>query len=92
LFEQMTFKDGVMQNPSFVDYRIATTMDLPAKVETFIVEEPQDDGPWGARGVGEHPMVPSVAAIANAIHDALGIRLDGPPFTAEKIYRKLHES
>ncbi len=91
LFEQMIFKEGVMQNPNFVDYRIATTMDLPAEVETFIVEEPQDDGPWGARGVGEHPMVPSVAAIANAIHAALGIRFEGPPFTAEKIYFKLHE-
>ena len=91
IFEQMIFKDGLMQNPNFVDYRIATTVDLPGKVETFIVEEPQDDGPWGARGVGEHPMVPSVAAIANAIHAAVDIRLDGPPYSAEKIYLKLHE-
>lgn len=85
LFEQMIFKEGTMQNPNFVDYRIATTVDLPDRIQTFIVEVPQDDGPFGARGVGEHPMVPTIAGIANAIHDALGIRMPGPPFTAEKI-------
>lgn len=85
LFEQMIFKEGTMQNPNFVDYRIATTVDLPDEMMTFIVEVPQDDGPFGARGVGEHPMVPTVAGIANAIQDALGIRMQGPPFTAEKI-------
>jgi CO/xanthine dehydrogenase Mo-binding subunit len=58
---------------------------------TFIVEVPQDDGPYGARGVGEHPMVPTIAGIANAIHDAVGIRLPGPPFTAEKIFLALKD-
>ena len=43
-------------------------------------------GPWGARGIGEHSMVPTIPAIANAIYDAVGIRLDGPPFTAEKVF------
>jgi CO/xanthine dehydrogenase Mo-binding subunit len=90
LFEQMQFKDGVMQNPSFVDYRIATTVDLPRETQSFIVEVPQDDGPWGARGIGEHSMVPSLPAIANAIYDAIGIRLD-PPFTAEKIFLALQK-
>ena len=89
IFEQMIFKDGHMQNPNFVDYRIATTMDLPKKIDSYIVEEPQDDGPWGARGVGEHPMVPTIAALANAIFDAVGIRMEGPPFTAEKIFKAL---
>jgi CO/xanthine dehydrogenase Mo-binding subunit len=86
LFEQMQFKDGVMTNPSFVDYRIATAADLPRQTQIFIIEVPQDDGPWGARGVGEHPMVPSVPGIANAIHDAVGIRLEGPPFSSERLY------
>ena len=89
LFEQLVFKDGVLQNPNFVDYRIATTVDTPKQMECFIVEVPQDDGPYGARGVGEHPMVPTIAAIANAIYDAVGIRLEGPPFTAEKIFQAL---
>lgn len=91
MFEQMVFKAGVMQNPNFVDYRIATTMDLPKEIKTYIVEVPQDDGPFGARGVGEHPMVPTIAAIANAIHDAAGIRMPGPPFTAEKIYLAIQD-
>jgi CO/xanthine dehydrogenase Mo-binding subunit len=86
LFESIQLKDGVMQNPSFVDYRIATSTDIPGEMSSFIIEVPQDDGPWGARGVGEHSMVPTIPAIANAIYDAVGIRMEGPPFTAEKIY------
>ena len=86
LFEIMQMKDGVMQNPSFVDYRIATSSDVPRNLEAYIVEVPQDDGPWGARGIGEHSMVPTIPAIANAIYDAVGVRFDGPPFTAEKVY------
>jgi carbon-monoxide dehydrogenase large subunit len=91
LFEQLVFKEGVLQNPNFVDYRIATTMDLPGKMECYYVEVPQDDGPFGARGIGEHPMVPTIAAIANAIYDAVGIRLEGPPFTAEKLFMAMKE-
>jgi len=91
LFEEIKIKDGVMQNPSFVDYRIATSADFPGKIHTIIVEVPQEDGPWGARGVGEHPMVPSIAGLANAIYDAVGLRLPGPPFTAEKIFLALQK-
>ncbi len=86
LFEILQLKDGVVQNPSFVDYRIATSSDIPKDLQAYIVEVPQDDGPWGARGIGEHSMVPTIPAIANAIYDAIGIRFEGPPFTAEKVY------
>jgi len=86
LFEELQLQDGVVQNPSFVDYRIATSTDIPRDIQSFIVEVPQDDGPWGARGIGEHSMVPTAPAIANAIYDAVGIRMDGPPFSAEKVY------
>ncbi len=86
LFESLQLKDGVVRNPSFVDYRIATSADAPAKIEAIIVEVPQDDGPYGARGIGEHAMVPTIPAIANAIYDAVGVRLESPPFTAEKVY------
>jgi carbon-monoxide dehydrogenase large subunit len=86
MFEEIQLKEGVMQNPSFVDYRIATASDIPARLESIIVEVPQDDGPWGARGVGEHPMVPTIAALGNAIYDAVGVRMEGPPFSAEKVY------
>jgi carbon-monoxide dehydrogenase large subunit len=86
LFESIQLKDGVMQNPSFVDYRIATSTDAPKDLQAYIVEVAQEDGPWGARGIGEHSMVPTIPAIANAIYDAVGVRLEGPPFTAEKVY------
>jgi carbon-monoxide dehydrogenase large subunit len=86
LFESLQLKGGVVQNPSFVDYRIATSADAPKDLQAYIVEVAQDDGPWGARGIGEHSMVPTIPAIANAIYDAVGVRLDGPPFTAEKVY------
>ena len=92
LFESLQLKDGVPQNSSFVDYRIATTADAPAEVQAIVVEVPQDDGPWGARGIGEHPMVPTIAAIANAIYDAIGVRIGSPPFTAEKVYLAMLEA
>jgi carbon-monoxide dehydrogenase large subunit len=57
MFEEIKLKKGVMTNPSFMDYRIATTADTDFPLDTPYVEVPQDDGPWGARGVGEHPMV-----------------------------------
>ena len=60
-------------------------------MQTVLVEVPQDDGPWGARGIGEHPMIPSIAALANAIARACGARLKNPPFSAEKIYFILQE-
>jgi carbon-monoxide dehydrogenase large subunit len=86
LFEGLQLKDGVVQNASFVDYRIATSTDAPRNIQAIIVEVPQDDGPWGARGVGEHSMVPTIPAIANAIYDAIGIRVGSPPYTSEKVY------
>jgi CO/xanthine dehydrogenase Mo-binding subunit len=89
IFEKMQLEQGVMQNPSFVDYRIATTADIPRQITSIIVEVPQDDGPWGARGIGEHPMIPTIAALANAVNDAVGVRLDGPPYSAERIYLAL---
>jgi carbon-monoxide dehydrogenase large subunit len=92
LFESLNLKDGVVRSPSFVDYRIATTADAPKDLQAFIVEVAQDDGPWGARGIGEHSMVPTIPAIANAIYDAVGVRLEGPPFTAEKVYLAMLEA
>jgi carbon-monoxide dehydrogenase large subunit len=93
LLEAMLFnKDGSMRNPSFVDYRIATSADAPSKLRTVIVEEPQDDGPWGARGIGEHSMVPTIPAIANAIYDAIGIRVGNPPFTPERVFLAMLEA
>ena len=92
LFESLILEGGVLQNPSFVDYRIATSADAPREIATRLVEVPQDDGPWGARGVGEHVMVPTIAAIANAIYDAIGVRVGAPPFLPEKVYMAMLEA
>jgi CO/xanthine dehydrogenase Mo-binding subunit len=92
LFESIRLKNGIMQNPSFVDYRIATSADAPASIEAIIVEVPQDDGPWGARGIGEHAMVPTMPAIANAIYDAIKIRVGDPPYLSEKVFMKMIEA
>ncbi len=91
LLDGLKLKDGKVLNPSFVDYRIATAVDMPHEIIPIIVEEPQDDGPWGARGIGEHAMVPTAPAIANAVYDAVGVRLPSPPLTAEKIYLAMQE-
>jgi CO/xanthine dehydrogenase Mo-binding subunit len=75
---------GRLMNASLLDYRKLTAADLPS-IETIIVEVPAPAGPFGARGVGEPPIVPAPAAIANAIHDATGVRLTEAPLTPERI-------
>jgi carbon-monoxide dehydrogenase large subunit len=91
-YEALRFDErGRPLNPNMVDYRIATAMDIPREIHGDYVETPLDDGPWGARGVGEHVMVQTAPAIANAIHDALGIRFSDLPLSAEKIYMALQE-
>ncbi len=90
LLEGIIFDDhGTPRNPNFTDYRIATAVDAPLESETIIIEVPQDDGPFGARGVGEHPMVPTAPAIANAVCNAVGIRVDSLPITSEKVWAAL---
>ena len=76
--------EGRLRNPSLLDYRKLTAADLP-NLETIIVEVPSPAGPFGARGVGEPPIVPAPACIANAIHDATGRRLTELPLTPERI-------
>jgi CO/xanthine dehydrogenase Mo-binding subunit len=85
LTEALSFDDdGRLTNPSLLDYRTLTAADLP-DIETVIVEKPAPAGPFGARGVGEPPIVPGPAAVANAIEDAIGVRLTETPLTPERI-------
>jgi carbon-monoxide dehydrogenase large subunit len=92
-FEAIKFDDsGRPLNPNLVDYRIAAATDIPKEIHGDYVETPLEDGPWGARGVGEHVMVPTAPAMANAIYDALGIRFSDLPLSAEKIYLALQEA
>lgn len=91
IFEKLDLRNCKVVNPSFVDYRIATSVDMPHKIIPLIVEEPQDDGPWGARGIGEHAMVPTAPAIANAVYNAVGIRLPSMPLSAERVFLAMQE-
>src|SRR5262249_1726387 len=85
LTEALTFDDRArLTTPSLLDYKKLTAADLPS-IETIIVEVPSPSGPFGARGVGEPPIVPAPAAIANAIQDAAGVRLTELPMTPERI-------
>ncbi|TVR41984.1 MAG: xanthine dehydrogenase family protein molybdopterin-binding subunit [Bacteroidia bacterium] len=86
LYEEMKFDHRAkMLNPNFTDYKIPTSLDLPDEVVPIIIEVPEPDGPYGARGMGEHTMIPVAPMIANAIEDALGIRIRSMPITSEKI-------
>jgi len=71
-------------NSSFLDYRMPTSYDVPM-IEAVIVEVPNPGHPYGVRGVGEVPIVPPAAAIANAIYDAIGIRMKELPMSPDRI-------
>jgi CO/xanthine dehydrogenase Mo-binding subunit len=89
LWEEMLYDDkGRLLNPGFLDYRMPTALDVPM-IETKIVEVASDDGPYGARGVGEPSIIPAAAAIANAVEDALGVRVTEAPITPERVLRAL---
>ena len=92
LYEDMRFDGkGKLLNANFSDYKIPSALDIPAEVIPIIVEVPQPDGPFGARGLGEHTMIPAAAVVANAVEDAVGLRLKSLPITAEKIALSLQE-
>jgi len=80
--------DGVLQNASFLDYRMPVALDVPM-IDTVIVEVPNPRHPHGVRGVGEVPIVPPVAAIANAIYAATGLRLRHAPFSPPRVLEAL---
>ena len=89
LNEEYVFdKDGRMENSSFLDYRMPTSLDLPM-ISTVIVEVANPGHPYGVRGVGEVPIVPPMAAIANAISQALGVRMGHLPMSPANILEAL---
>jgi CO/xanthine dehydrogenase Mo-binding subunit len=89
LNEEYFYDDqGHMRNASFLDYRIPTAYDLPM-IETIIVEVPNPDHPYGVRGVGEVSIVPPPAAIATAIHRAVGVRMTELPISPPKLWKAI---
>ena len=89
LWEEYLYDDsGHLRNAGLLDYRMPTAMDVP-DIDSVIVEVPSDDGPYGARGVGEPSITAGGAAIANAIADALGVRITEMPATPERVLRAM---
>ncbi len=76
--------DGRMQNPGFLDYRMPVASDVPM-IDTVIIEVPNPAHPYGVRGVGETPLVPALAAVTNAMEDALGIRFTELPMSPPRV-------
>ena len=89
LNEEYVYNDsGAMLNSSFLDYRMPTSLDLPM-IDTVIVEIANPNHPYGVRGVGEVPIVPPMAAISNAIYDAIGVRMNDLPMSPDKVLEAL---
>ena len=82
-------KDGRLQNAGFLDYRIPVASDIPM-IDTIILEVPNPGHPYGVRGVGETSIVPPLAAVANAVSDAVGVRLSSVPYSPPKVLKALN--
>ncbi len=88
--EDYAVKDGRVLNPSFLNYKLPSALDIP-EIEPIVVEQAHRDGPYGAKGVGETTNVPLPPALANAIFDAVGIRIKSLPITPDKVLAALKE-
>lgn len=85
LYEGLTHDEGRIENANLTDYKVPFSADHPLEMETEIVETYDEEGPYGAKGVGEAVLIPAAAAVGNAIRNATGVRLDSIPFTPEEL-------
>jgi CO/xanthine dehydrogenase Mo-binding subunit len=90
--ENLVIEAGAILTPHLSTYLIPTIADVPERVESVIVEQPDSRGPWGARGVGEMPFLPLAPALVAAIHDATGVWFDELPLTPERVLQGLQRS
>ncbi|MDF1702440.1 MAG: molybdopterin-dependent oxidoreductase [Planctomycetota bacterium] len=92
IMEEMAYRPnrfGVHKIPSMLEYKSPTTHEMPP-VETFIIRDPDPNGPFGAKEVGQGPLLPMMPAVANAVFDAVGVRVDEIPVTPDKVLKALH--
>ncbi len=90
-YESLDFDGGQPLNPHFLDYILPSFEEIPGEMEDILIETPVKDGPFGARGTGETSITPPSPAIANAVYDAVGVRIHDLPITPEKVLRALRE-
>jgi 4-hydroxybenzoyl-CoA reductase alpha subunit len=88
LMEEQVFRKNLHKHPSMLEYKSPTTLETP-EIHTILVETDDPEGPFGAKEAGQGPLLPVIPAIANALHHALGIRIDEVPITADKILKAL---
>ena len=88
LMEEQVFRKNLHKHPSMLEYKSPTTLETP-EIHTILVETDDPEGPFGAKEAGQGPLLPVIPAIANAIHHALGIRIDEVPITPDKILKAL---
>jgi len=88
VMEQQVFRKGRHKIPSLLDYKLATTLDTP-EIETILVEIPDLEGPFGGKEAGQGPLNPVIPAIANAVFNAAGVRIDETPITPDKVLKAL---
>ncbi|MBZ0217120.1 MAG: molybdopterin-dependent oxidoreductase, partial [Fimbriimonadaceae bacterium] len=88
LSEEMLYEEGRLTTPSFSEYLMPTSMDMP-KVKCILLESRSGIGPFGAKGIGEPALTPVAPAIANAVADAIGVRVHEMPITPERVVRAL---
>jgi len=86
LFEQMRTSENEASSVHLADFDMLTMRDLPARLDAIIVEVPQEDGPFGVRDMGEQAFIGVPAALALALHDALGVRPATLPLTSERVW------
>jgi CO/xanthine dehydrogenase Mo-binding subunit len=93
LMEEMTYRENrnlVHKIPSLLEYKSPTTMEM-CDVKTYLIEDPDPNGPFGAKEVGQGPLLPVPPAVANAVYNAVGVRIDEVPITPEKVLKALRE-
>jgi 4-hydroxybenzoyl-CoA reductase subunit alpha len=90
LMEEQVFRLGVHKFPSLLEYKSPTTLETPI-MHTYLVETIDPEGPFGAKEAGQGPLLPVIPAVANAVYNALGVRIDEIPITPEKVLRALAE-
>jgi CO/xanthine dehydrogenase Mo-binding subunit len=91
LMEEMTYRGDlkvVHKIPSLLEYKSPTTLEM-CDVVTYLIEDPDPNGPFGAKEVGQGPLLPVMPAVANAVYDAVGVRVDEVPITPEKVLKAL---
>ncbi|MFX1286424.1 MAG: xanthine dehydrogenase family protein molybdopterin-binding subunit [Promethearchaeota archaeon] len=91
--EQLQYnEEGKLLNPNLVDYVIARAADIPEKFASYLIENPQEDGPYGARGIGELTMLGVPAAIGNAIFNAIGVQINDLPLTPQRVWAEIKQT